>query len=48
MSEWLGLSLGDLSPTAKGYLQSLASTALALDLGECSDTRYVCTYVCVC
>ena len=28
-----------LSPAAKSQLESLATTALALDLNECSDTR---------
>ena len=38
--KWLGMSQEDLSPVAAGHLQTLAATALSLDLSECSDTRY--------
>ena len=39
VSEWLGLNMGELSPEAKGHVQTLAAISLALDLGDCSDTR---------
>lgn len=36
--------MAELSPEAKERVQSLAATSLALDLGECSDTRYHYNY----
>lgn len=42
VSEWMGLTMSELTPEVKGYLQNLAATAVALDLGECTDSRYVC------
>ena len=35
----------DLSPTTLGYVQSLAGIANALELRDCSDTRYVYMYI---
>jgi len=43
--EWMGMARSDLSPEAEHWLQTLAAIAVALDLGDCSDTRCVC--VCV-
>lgn len=39
-NKWLGLNTEDLPPASKNHLQTLAATALALNLCDCSETRY--------
>lgn len=39
----MGFTMSDLSPATLGYVQTLASTAVALGLNDCSDSRYSLT-----
>lgn len=40
-TEWLGYSVEGLGPSSAACVKSLAETALALDIKDCSDTRLV-------
>ncbi|XP_064391268.1 HAUS augmin-like complex subunit 1 [Halichondria panicea] len=40
VTDWVGVSLSDLTPTAASCLTSLTEAALALNIADCSDTSF--------